>query len=73
MHSSYHGGHIQLNPSFVSRQMVLEGHGSFEQSSYPNFQQKFEIIEKTFLLFNIPRIDVKSPELHKSVEHIHQY
>ncbi len=80
MQSSCHGGQIQLNPSLVSRHIVPDGHGLIEQSSKPNLEKNDSItcinISINFLFFPLsylPRIELKSPELHKSVEHIHQY
>jgi len=77
---------MQLNPSFVSRHIVPDGHGLVEQSSKPNLKMNNSISYRNILI-NIsflksrnsnrlvypPRIELKSPELHKSVEHIHQY
>jgi len=48
MQSSCHGGQIQLNPSFVSRHIVPDGHGLVEQSSKPNFKKGFDFIYKDF-------------------------
>ncbi len=80
MQSSCHGGQIQLNPSLVSRHIVPDGHGLIEQSSKPNLEKMIQLhvsifrsIFYSFHLSYLPRIELKSPELHKSVEHIHQY